>query len=96
MNLCVIYLHYSIDIGFIYMNFYLQIFAMEHIPKLASPIFNQTPVVYPKKFPLLEGWTELLCRRPKLKKENFLEIIESLDQEDVSFLISCIATLFRS
>lgn len=71
---------------------FLQVFAMERIPKLllrfclngANPVDDYLPTT----FPLLAGWTKLLCEpsntEEKITKQEYLQILDGLKEDDVS------------
>lgn len=82
---------YNLDEQFL-ISLFLQVFAMELIPKLLRFSFhgvNQVDEYLPTTFPLLVGWTKLIHKRPKTtyKKpttKDYLQILGELEEDDVS------------
>ncbi|CAB4289107.1 unnamed protein product [Prunus armeniaca] len=72
-------------------SYSLMVFAMERIPKLllrfclngANPVDDYLPTT----FPLLAGWTKLLCEpsntEEKITKQEYLQILDGLKEDDI-------------
>lgn len=62
---------------------------MERIPTLLPRFcFNGVDDYLPTTFPLLAGWTKLLCEPSntgeKITKQEYLQILDGLKEDDVS------------